>query len=740
VRLVWSATGLSDRFRPAFLGCFFPRGRNSTLREFKAFPLTNVASPLESALRSHQAGHLDEAEAAYRKILRSDPGNVDALHLLGALAHQTGRNVEAIELIGRAISRNGLQAIFHNSLGAALRATGRLAEALAAFECALRLDPNYVDAHNNLGAVLHALGYPAEAQEHFLEALRIKPDFAEAFNNLGNVVRDLGHLDDARACFERALRLKPDFAEALNNIAGILHDQDRLAEAAALYEQALRVQPDCAIAWNNYGNLLRDEGKWSEALRCFDRALELRPHDGLKIKAALVTPVIVESAEAIRHHRDRIQQNVARLLNEELSVDDPVTGVGLTSLYLAYHGCNDRELQSGIAAIYSRATSSLNATVPQRPPELAATHSGRPLRVGFISRHFHNHSNARLNVGLMRALSRQHFRVVLLHFPGHDDAYSAYVQESADEVVTLPLYLDAARRQIVEQQLDVLFYTDIGMEPLTYFLAFARLAHVQCTTWGVPVTTGIPAIDYFISSDDLEPPGAQQHYTEHLVRLQNLPTYYYAPHPAANPKTRAALGLDESAHLYVCPQSLFKIHPEFDSLLGQILGADPAGQVLLLSGQHAHWTELVAARLRHSISEVVTRVRFLPRLSSDDFLQLLAAADVLLDPLHFGGGNTTFEALALGTPIVTWPGEFMRGRVTYACYRKLGVLDCVAADWNEYVKIAVRLASDRDWCDDVRSRILAANHVLFENTGAVRELEQFFIEAVSAAHSLRKCG
>jgi predicted O-linked N-acetylglucosamine transferase (SPINDLY family) len=127
-------------------------------------------------------------------------------------------------------------------------------------------------------------------------------------------------------------------------------------------------------------------------------------------------------------------------------------------------------------------------------------------------------------------------------------------------------------------------------------------------------------------------------------------------------------------------------------------------------------------------------------LAAHDFLQLLTVADVLLDPIHFGGGNTTFEALAFGTPIVTWPGEFMRGRVTYACYRKLGVLDCVAADWDDYVKIAVRLATDHAWREDVRSRILASNHVLFENAGAVCELEEFFIEAVQEAHRLRKCG
>ena len=192
--------------------------------------------------------------------------------------------------------------------------------------------------------------------------------------------------------------------------------------------------------------------------------------------------------------------------------------------------------------------------------------------------------------------------------------------------------------------------------------------------------------------------------------------------------------------MYVCPQSLFKIHPEFDALLGGILRADLEGQVLLLCGQQPHWTEIIKGRLSRTIPDVAQRVKFLPRQSSDDFLRLLATADVLLDPIHFGGGNTTYEALEFGTPIVTWPGAFMRGRVTYACYRKLGIMDCVAADGDEYVKLAVRLGTDPAWREEIRSRILAAKDVLFENPAAVRELECFFVTAVRQSHALRKCG
>ncbi len=176
-------------------------------------------------------------------------------------------------------------------------------------------------------------------------------------------------------------------------------------------------------------------------------------------------------------------------------------------------------MQAQLAAIYTKATPSLTYVAPHcKQPEGVVP--GRPLRVGFISRFLHMHTIGEVNVGFLRNLSREICRVVLLRLPGPDDPLGRLIRESADEVVALAPELAAARGQIADQRLDVLFYTDIGMDPATYFLAFARLAPVQCVTWGHPVTTGIPAIDYYLSSADLEPPDAAKHYTEELVCLR----------------------------------------------------------------------------------------------------------------------------------------------------------------------------------------------------------------------------
>jgi predicted O-linked N-acetylglucosamine transferase (SPINDLY family) len=316
------------------------------------------------------------------------------------------------------------------------------------------------------------------------------------------------------------------------------------------------------------------------------------------------------------------------------------------------------------------------------------------------------------------------------------------LQERADTVVTLRPQepLAALQKLIAAQQLDVLFYPDIGMHPLSYFLAFARLAPVQCVAGGHPVTTGIPTLDYYLSSRDLEPADAQDHYSERLVPLENLFNYFEQPHLSGPPRVRGDFELPEEAHLYLCVQHLFKIHPDFDELAAAILCADPRGRLVLVQGHRDHWSLLLRERLRRLLGEDMARVQFLPWQPYEQYLHLLTLADVLLDTPHFNGGVTTLQALGLGLPMVTLPGAFLRGRQTYGCYRRMGVLDCVAADAQEYVRIAVRLATEPAWREQVRAQIRATNQVLFENVEVVRELEQFFRQAVASARASRAEG
>jgi predicted O-linked N-acetylglucosamine transferase (SPINDLY family) len=280
------------------------------------------------------------------------------------------------------------------------------------------------------------------------------------------------------------------------------------------------------------------------------------------------------------------------------------------------------------------------------------------------------------------------------------------------------------RRAIESARLDVLLFADIGMDALTYFLAFWRLAPLQLTTWGHPVTSGIDTIDAYVSAAALETEGSEDQYSEALWKLPAFynPGFARPVMPAAS-RTRTELGLPAAGPLYLCPQFLFKLHPEFDAALAGILRRAPQAHILLLAAKRE-----AKARMRQRIDAALgaeaSRVHFLDRMPVTHYYEVLAAVDVVLDPFHFGGCNTTCEALAMGKPIATLPARFLRGRFTLACYREMQIDDCIASSPEEFVRLAVALGRERDWREALGARIRERSEVLFERSDATAALAE----------------
>jgi tetratricopeptide (TPR) repeat protein/2-polyprenyl-3-methyl-5-hydroxy-6-metoxy-1,4-benzoquinol methylase len=219
---------------------------------------------------------LNEAERLYRQILQIDSRHAHALHLLGVLAHQVGRNGIAVDLIVKAIALNSQVPAFHSSLGLALQAQGKLEEAVASYRRALAHKPDDAHAHNNLGNTLKQQGKLEEAVACYRRALSHNPDDAHAHYNLSIALQDQGKLDEAVISYERALAYKPDFAEAHNNLGNVLKEQGKLDEAVTSFGRALAHKPDFADAHYNLGNALHDLGKLEDAVVSYERALAYR--------------------------------------------------------------------------------------------------------------------------------------------------------------------------------------------------------------------------------------------------------------------------------------------------------------------------------------------------------------------------------------------------------------------------------------------------------------------------------
>jgi len=617
-----------------------------------------------------------------------------------------------------------VRALLHQ--GAVLAQKGRMEEALARYQRVLALDPSCLEAALGLGQTVFGQGRVEASEAIFRCILERHPGSARARNSLGLSLQARGELSSAEASFRSALGLEPGLAAAQNNLANLLARLGRADEAIRAYRRALSLEPEVATIHENLGNILKLQGRMIEAARAYRRAGSIRPGSGLLIKEALLLPPIYGTRAEIRRSRRRFRSRIKRLLSAEPRLTDPLREVGQTNFYLAYQGFNDRAVQEDLARLYRRA-------LPPAKPAPVPRRAGRRPRLGFISAYLNNHTIGKLMRGLIAHLPRDEFEIHVFNLGRHQDHIAGFISEVAEHSHSLPRDLERIREAVSAVGPDLIYFPEIGMDPATYFLALGRLAPIQCTTWGHPVTSGMETMDYFVSSRDLETPLSRNHYTEELVRLESLGAYYYRPQPPQGLQVREELGFPRGERIYFCPQSLFKLHPDFDPVLNRILEADGRGRLVLIEGPFPAWKSQLLKRFQRTMPRVWERISFLPRLAYSRFLGMMAEADVVLDTFPFCGGNTTLEGLAVGAPIVTLPTSFLRGRISYALYRRMGVLDCVAQDEEDYSRLAVRLAREADFRETVRARILERNQVLYEDLGAVKELAGFFHQALERA-------
>jgi protein O-GlcNAc transferase len=702
---------------------------------------------------------MSEASAAQgvellRSRLAREPINARLWHELAMLALQLGRLPDAVAAATGAVTfaPDGIEPRL--GLALALSGSADFARAIAHYERAVQLAPAHTHALLGLASAYAAVGLFEDAARLGRQVLEIEPDNAAAklVVAMAGSARDPGKAVETRAAarpaFDEAVRLEregqparaletltlaarrwPGVAPIHYRIGCLLQDAGQGEAAMSHHELAARLQPDLFGAVHNAGKLAAGFGLVDRARRYLTQAVRLRPQDGISMRLELLTDAIHPSRQAILSARERFEQGLDRLLERPTCIEDPLNKADLPTFYLAYHGLPNRDLQIKLARAFARSVPDLEW---QAPHCLAAQRRAGRIRIGFISQFLRTHSIGKVARGLIAGLSREHFEVYALNIPPVVlDETARWIQAHSDHWVVLADSLTAARAQIAALELDILFYQDIGMEPFSYLLAYARLARVQCVSFGHPDTTGIPAMDYYVSNDLYEPPGASGHYSERLFQLHDLPTlaYYYAPPMPQAAANRAALGLPADVRLYICPQALFKLHPDFDDLMRRILERDGAGRILLFSGYCEEWSVLLQRRFRRTMPDVADRVRFLPRQPHERFLQIVSLADVMLDTVHFNGMITSIEALSVGTPVVTLPGALQRGRATQAMYRAMGIEGMVAGNAEDYADLACDIAMNSDRQQALRRLIAERRHLLFEDRRAISEFERFFLAA-----------
>jgi len=726
----------------------------------------SIDPQLAQAISNHQAGSLEEAERLYRAVLSRKPTDTVALTNLGILLAKAERLEEASAQLREAV-RLDPRAFQPNLLCAnTLLMLGRAGEAVPMYRRCLASEPRNLTVLINLGLALHQSGNYDEAIKCYRTATEINPKSAAAWFNLGDSCVGSGDYSEAVSAIETGLGISSEdamgwtiLAEArtgMGDLIGALEAVGRAIElnpletrsvyvkacalqllgetelAAVQYREVIDRDPEHISARFNLGIVLGDQGRTDAARAEFAWVSDHDKGsfaDAARIRRAILAPVVADSVAEIAQVRARMVVELLELRSRHLRVEDPQMQIGNPTFFLAYQGGNNRELVEEIADVLIEACPDLVWTAPHCHRRSKRTDK---VRIAFISGHLREHTVGRITEGLIEHLDRAKFEAIVMRPAGSSDTYSAEIDEKADLVVDLPTDFRKAREVVASYKLDAIYYPDIGMEPFTYCLAFSRLAQLQAVGWGHANSTGIPNADVFLSSAQFELPDSQDQYSEELVCMPQINCFYPKLPPDFEVLSRSELDLPEDAKIYLCPQSVFKLHPDFDEALAEILRLDPQALIGLSEGKEPHWNELLISRFKRTIPEGFDRIRLIPRVAPEQFRGLLKMADVVIDPKHFTGGHTSYMAFGTGVPVVTWNGDRMSGRMTSGLYRQIGMKGPIANDAKEFAELAVRVANDMDFANALRDELRAKSERLFEDMEAVRGFEKAILGALKA--------
>jgi predicted O-linked N-acetylglucosamine transferase (SPINDLY family) len=233
-------------------------------------------------------------------------------------------------------------------------------------------------------------------------------------------------------------------------------------------------------------------------------------------------------------------------------------------------------------------------------------------------------------------------------------------------------------------------------------------------------------MDFYLSSDLMEPADGTLHYSEKLIRLPNLALYV---EPGAAPPPPKDFGLPEGRVLYGCLQSLFKYLPRYDDILPRIAAEVPKALFVFIEGMTPHMADITRARLDAAFAKAglsaAEHILFLPRMSGAEFDALTRRMDVLVDSLGWSGGNTTLGAIEAGIPLITCPGAFMRGRHSYAMFRMMDMPSAIAQDTDDMVRKLIAMGQEPERRQAMHAEFGQRKEVLYADKSLITALDRF---------------
>jgi protein O-GlcNAc transferase len=581
------------------------------------------------------------------------------------------------------------------------------------------------------GSELASSGDFAGAAAAFGRAARLRPDLKAAHFNHGSACRDCGDLEGAADAYQRAVELDPAWADAQFTLGQCLRELARFDEAIAPLARAVALQPGLVEAHVELGHACTATGDWHAAVSHFRAALTLDPSH-LKARWALTVAQIpgvydgqVDPAER-RSAFEAELEPLGRAVREAAPLAAAQAVAVHQPFFLAYRETDNRELLARYGAICAGAMGAWQAEAGLAPTRAAPGRAKR--RIGIVSAQIYDHSVwSALTRGWVERLDRRRFELHLFHLGSRRDAETRFAESQAASWTAGERPFEEWAHRIHAAHLDVALYPEIGMHATTGKLASLRLAPVQAVSWGHPETSGLPSMDFYLSAEDLEPPGAEAHYTEQLVKLPHLGCS--VPHRDLGSDPAAFDAVQGKGPVLVCPGTAFKYAPEQDRVLVEIARRLGACRLVFFQGQPAALAQRLRERLRRAFAagglELERYAVFLPWQTLQRFRGLMSRADLYLDTIGFSGFNTALQAIDCGLPVVAREGRFLRGRLASGLLKRLELPELVAPSDDAYIELVLALAGDRARRESLRKTMAQRRERLFDDPAPVAALQTF---------------
>jgi len=632
-------------------------------------------------------------------------------------ALQSERWRDAIADLQVLVAAQPAQAKLRNTLsvcwlrvGNAEKARKALEEAVAAYRHAIEANASNLDARFNLGVVLLERGDAGSACAELRRVVADHPADNAAALKLAEAHLALGNKPAATALLE-SVASTGGTREELQLCSRLLLESSSREAAKVLALRLIAERPEARPWAHEFARQLRKDSDLAGSREILAALRQSTTSDAERLRIdiadALGLPSIYADRGDLEATRASYRTRLAALVDAYpprriAAIAPPPETLLWDNFHLAYQGEDDREPQRIFGGWLSDSLQMLMPTFP-------LTHAPRArLRLAMVSSRFHDCTAGAYFASWVEFLATSGWELILVHVGGYRDHLTERLARAAHGELTLNSGVAENALRLHALGADLILYPELGMDYRTLALAALRLAPHQACAWGHPVTSGLPTIDAFISCAEMEPADAQSQYTERLFTLPALGTRYLSPEIPARP-ARSPIGLPESGTLYLVPQSLFKLHPDNDDIFVDIVRRDADARLVFFSGaddgaQRA-FHERLGRRFAESGFALAERAVFLPMRGRADYLRVNLACDVMLDSLHWSGGNTSLDALHCGLPIVTCPGRFMRGRQSMAMLRHLDCAELIVEQPQQLAELAVEIARDRSRHDALAAKI-----------------------------------